>query len=34
MALARPFSTPTLEDLFNVIKNTSRQGVLTPAIEL
>jgi hypothetical protein len=30
----RPFSTSTLEELFNDIKNTSRRGVLTPAIEL
>jgi hypothetical protein len=34
MALARPFSTPTLQNLSNGIKNTSRQGVLAPAIEL
>jgi hypothetical protein len=29
MAHARPFSTSTLQGLFNGIKNTSRQGVLT-----
>jgi hypothetical protein len=34
MAHARPFSTSTLQDLFNGLKNTSRKGVLTPAIEL
>jgi hypothetical protein len=34
MVHARPFSVSTLQDLFNGIKNTSRQGVLTPAIEL
>jgi hypothetical protein len=33
MAHARPFSTFTLQDLSNGINNTSRQGVLTPAIE-
>jgi hypothetical protein len=31
---ARPFSTSTFWDLSNGIKNTSRQGVLTPTIEL
>jgi hypothetical protein len=34
MAHARPFWTSTLQELFNGIKNTSRQGVLTFAIEL
>jgi hypothetical protein len=34
MTHARPFWTCTLQDLSNGIKNTSRQGVLTPAIEL
>jgi hypothetical protein len=34
MAHARPFSTPNPQDLSNGIKNTTRQGVLTPAIEL
>ncbi len=34
MAHARPFSTSTLQELSNNIKNTSRQGVLTPAIEV
>jgi hypothetical protein len=34
MTLARPFSTPILQELSNDIKNTSRQGVLTLAIEL
>jgi len=34
MAHARPFSTFTLQGLFNGIKNTSRWGVLTFAIEL
>jgi len=29
MAYARPFSTSTLQDLFNGVKNTSRRGVLT-----
>ncbi len=33
MAHARPFSTSMLQELFNDIKNTSRRGVLTPAIE-
>jgi hypothetical protein len=31
---ARPFSASTLQDLSKNIKNTSRQGVSTPAIEL
>jgi hypothetical protein len=31
---ARPFSTSTLQDLSNGIKNISRQSVLTPTIEL
>jgi hypothetical protein len=34
MAHARPFSTFTLQDLFNGIKNTSMWDVLTPAIKL
>jgi hypothetical protein len=34
MANARPFQTSTLQDLSNDIKNTSRRGVLTSAIEL
>jgi hypothetical protein len=34
MAHARPFRTSTLQDLSNDIRNTSMQGVLTPAIEL
>jgi hypothetical protein len=34
MAHARPFSTFTLQEISNSIKNTSRQGFLTPAIEL
>jgi hypothetical protein len=34
MAHARPFSTSTFQDLFDDIQNTSRWGVLTPAIEL
>jgi hypothetical protein len=34
MADARPFSTFTLQDLSNGIRNTSGQGVLTPEIEL
>jgi hypothetical protein len=34
MAHARPFSTSMLQELSNGIKNTSRRGVLTPAIEL
>jgi hypothetical protein len=34
MAHVRPFSTSTLQELFNDIKNTSRQGVLNPEIEL
>jgi hypothetical protein len=34
MAHARPFSTSSLQDLSNGIKNTSRKGVLTPEIEL
>jgi len=34
MAHARPFSTSTLQNLSNDINNTSRKGVLTPAIEL
>jgi len=34
MAHARPFWTSTLQDLFNDIKNTPMQGVLTPAIKL
>ncbi len=34
MAHARPFLTSTLQGLSNNIKNTSRQGVLTSAIEL
>jgi hypothetical protein len=34
MAHARPFSTFTLQDLSNDIKNISMQGVLTPAIKL
>jgi hypothetical protein len=34
MAHARPFSTSTLQALSNGIKNTSRKGVLTSAIEL
>jgi len=34
MVHARPFSTSTLQGLSNGIKNSSRQGVLTPAIEL
>jgi hypothetical protein len=34
MAHARPFSTFMLQDLSNDIKNTSRRGVLTLAIEL
>ncbi len=33
MAHVRQSSTSTLQDLFNGIKNTSRQGVLTPEIE-
>jgi hypothetical protein len=33
MAHARPFLISKLEDLSNGIKNTSRQGVLTPAIK-
>jgi len=32
MDYARPFWTSTLQDLSNGIKNTSMQGVLTPAI--
>jgi hypothetical protein len=31
MAHPRPFSTFTLQDLFNDINNTSMQGVLIPA---
>jgi hypothetical protein len=34
MVHARPFWTSTLQDLFKGIKNTSMQGVLTPAIVL
>jgi hypothetical protein len=34
MAHAKPFSTSALQDLSNGIKNTSRQGLLTPVIEL
>jgi len=34
MAYARPFWTSTLQDLSIDIKNTSRQGVLTSAVEL
>jgi hypothetical protein len=34
MAHARSFSTSALQELSNDINNTSRQGVLTPAIEL
>jgi hypothetical protein len=34
MAHARPFSTSKLQGLSNSIKNTSRRGVLTSAIEL
>jgi hypothetical protein len=34
MTHARTFSTSTLQGLFNDIKNTSRQGVLTSAIKL
>jgi len=34
MAHTRPFSTSTLQDLSENIKNTSRQGVLTLEIEL
>jgi hypothetical protein len=34
MAHTRPFSTFTLQELFNGIKNTSKKGVLTPVIEL
>jgi hypothetical protein len=34
MAHARPFWTFALQDLSNGMKNTSRQGVLTPTIEL
>jgi hypothetical protein len=34
MAHVRPFSTFSFQDLFNNIKNTSRQGVFTLAIEL
>jgi len=34
MAHARPFSISTLQDLSNGIKNTSRKGVSTLAIEL
>jgi hypothetical protein len=34
MAHARPFSTSTLQDLSNGIRNTSKQGVLTPTIKL
>jgi len=34
MAHARPFPTFKLQDLSNGMNNTSRQGVLTPAIEL
>jgi hypothetical protein len=34
MAHARLFSTSALQELFNGIKNTSKQGVLTLAIEL
>ncbi len=34
MVHARPFSTFTLQDLSNSIKNTSRRGVLTSTIEL
>jgi hypothetical protein len=33
MAHKRPFSTSKLQDLSNDIKNTSRGGVLTLAIE-
>jgi hypothetical protein len=33
MAHARPFSTSKLQDLSNGIKNTSKKGVLTLAIE-
>jgi len=32
MAQVRPFWTSTLQDLSNGVKNTSMQGVLTPAI--
>jgi hypothetical protein len=34
MAHARPFSTSTLQDLSNDIKNISRKDILTPTIEL
>jgi hypothetical protein len=34
MAHAKPFSTSTLQDLFNGIKNTSRRGVLPSVVEL
>jgi hypothetical protein len=34
MADARPFLASSLQDLSNGIKNISRQGVLTLAIEL
>jgi hypothetical protein len=33
MALARPFSISMLQELSNDIKNNSRRGVLTLAIE-
>jgi hypothetical protein len=33
MAHARPFSTSTVQDLSNIIKNTSRRGVLALVIE-